>query len=788
MRFHIVIVSVFILALFIFSEVASAGSIHGIIRNSQSGKPIADVMIELEGSGRSAFTDSSGYFAFDTVAAGSWNLHFLHQKSEPLTLNDIFVSGDAVKNLTIEMNPSSYTLEKMVVKGHSFRKAPDMASSTKMMSFDEILRSPGALIDVQRAVQDLPSVSSAADNTNEIIVRGGTAGENLFVMDNIEIPNPNHFAEQGSGGGVISLINPFLVKGLTFSAGAPPAQYGGKASSVLDVKLKDGNDKLILGGVDIGIAGVGGHIEGPLWPGCTFMASATKSFLDIVAHYSDLSALPEYWGVQSKVTQKMGNHRLYANLVLGNNEIHIADALTAAGCDGQEIRAKGFIYAAGASLESAWTDLLSTTLIVSGTGNSFDRSEYTDTTINDILLRDTFFTNQSVEREQQIKLQGALDLPSEVKIQAGVNVKRCDADIEIEEKPDTVRDLAGGNHVYMHDAKEHAIGYKYGAFCSGIFHALEKLKVIPGVRVDWFALNKSFTVSPRLGLVWSLTPVFDLTASGGIQYQEPDYTDLLADPQNRVMEPKRATTAIAGIEYLIEKFSVKCIAEMYYKHYNNLPVAQSLLTPELYDQSDVLLTTGRGRSYGVELFAQKKLVKNLFFTVSYSLSKAEQRDFRPGFHNSWTRSDFDYRHVATVSGGYKFELLEKAWYKSMHNKLWLKLLSPVFPLADRVEISAKWRYLGGRPRTEQTWNNVYNCYVVDQAQYNRAEFDPYHRLDIRFERRYGFGLLHMMYYLDFQNVYNRKNVWTYIYSDKNKKETKIYQLPFFPAGGVIIGF
>ncbi|HEX2959636.1 MAG TPA: TonB-dependent receptor [Chitinispirillaceae bacterium] len=788
MRFHTAIFSVVVLVLLILSEYASAGSIHGIIRNSQSGKPIADVMVELEGSGRSTFTDSSGYFSFDTVAAGSWNLHCLHQKTEPLTLNDIFVSGDAIKNLTIEMNPSSYTLEKMVVKGHSFRKAPDMASSTKLMSFDEILRSPGALIDVQRAVQDLPSVSSAADNTNEIIVRGGTAGENLFMMDNMEIPNPNHFASQGSGGGVISLINPFLVKGLTFSAGAPPAQYGGKASSVLDVKLKDGNDKLILGGIDIGIAGVGGHIEGPLWSGCTFMASATKSFLDIVAHYADISALPEYWGVQSKVTQKLGNHRLYANLILGNNEIHIADALEEAGCDGQEIRAKGFIYAAGMSLESSWTDLLSTTLTVSGTGNSFDRSEYTDTTVNDCLLRDTFFNNQSVEREQQIKLQGALNLPSEVKIQAGINVKRCDADIEIEEKPDTVRDLTGGSHVYTHDAQEHEVGYTYGAFCSGIFRTFENVKIIPGVRADWFTLNKSFTVSPRLGLTWSLTPVLDITASGGMQYQEPDYADLLADPQNRSMKPKRATTAIAGVEYLIEKFSIKCIAEMYYKHYNNLPIEQSLLTSELYDQSDVLLTTGKGRSYGVELFAQKKLVKNLFFTVSYSLSKAEQRDFRPGFHDTWIRSDFDYRHVATISGGYKFELLEKAWYKSMHDKLWLKMLSPIFPLADRIEISAKWRYLGGRPRTVHYWSDQYYCYIVDPARYNRASYDDYHRLDIRFERRYGFGLLHMMYYFDFQNVYNKKNIWTYIYSDKNKKEKKIYQLPFFPAGGVIIGF
>ena len=120
-----------------------------------------------------------------------------------------------------------------------------MASSTKIISADELMRSPGSLMDVQRVVQNLPSVASGGDQTDEIVVRGSTPGENLFIMDNIEIPNPNQFAEQGTGGGVISLVNPLLVKGLTFNAGAPPAQYGDKASSVLDVKLRDGNDAMV---------------------------------------------------------------------------------------------------------------------------------------------------------------------------------------------------------------------------------------------------------------------------------------------------------------------------------------------------------------------------------------------------------------------------------------------------------------------------------------------------------------------------------------------------------------
>lgn len=289
---------------------ASGGAIKGQVKNSQSQQPVKKASVQIENTEITVFTDSSGSFILDSIKPGSYNILVTHEKYESQTLNDIFISSEETKHLDIELNPPLQKLEKIVVKGNAFRKPPEMASSTKTMNFDEILRSPGALVDVQRAVQDLPSVSSGGDNTNEIIVRGGNPGENLLLMDNIEIPNPNHFADQGSGGGVVSLINPLLVKNLVFSAGAPPAMYGGKASSVLDVKLRDGNDKVILGGVDIGMAGVGFHAEGPLWNGATFMASGTKSFLDLFAHYAKTTAIPEFWGVQTKVAQTIEKHKL----------------------------------------------------------------------------------------------------------------------------------------------------------------------------------------------------------------------------------------------------------------------------------------------------------------------------------------------------------------------------------------------------------------------------------------------------------------------------------------------
>jgi hypothetical protein len=111
------------------------------------------------------------------------------------------------------------------------------------------------------------------------------------------------------------------------------------------------------------------------------------------------------------------------------------------------------------------------------------------------------------------------------------------------------------------------------------------------------------------------------------------------------------------------------------------------------------------------------------------------------------------------------------------------------PLADRMEISTRFRYLGGRPYTRPAYLSEYRIWGIDNAgTLNADRYEPYHRLDVRFERRYGFGFLQMIYYIDLQNIYARKNIWQYLFVDGDPRPSAIYQLPFVPAGGVIIGF
>ena len=778
----------------------NAGVIVGTVRAQQTARPLAGVQVTIAGAGQSTGTDSAGAYALPDIAPGSYNLTFVKSGFETVVRNDVYVSGDGDVRVDADLAPGAYDLEKMVVRGTTFRKAADMAASSKVMNFDEILRQPGALADVQRAVQDLPSVASGGDNVNEVVVRGGVPGENQFIMDNIEIPNPNHFGQQGSGGGVVSLINPLLVKGLTFCAGAPPAQYGGKASSVLDVALRDGNDKMILGGVDMGIGGVGLHAEGPLWQGATFMASGAKSFLDLAATFDPSTAVPDYWGGQVKLVQHAGDHRLSLNGIYGDNGITIRNARRDLHTRGDVIDAGGFIYAGGVTAKTFWGQQLSTTITASAAGNRFNRDEITGDT--------TYYANHSLEQEQTLKADAAVDLSGPNRLLFGGMLRRADFNIDISEIIDTLKlydtaqpalpgvvqtDGAGDPIVSREPRRGLGIGAKYGAYASAIWWPMDRLKLVPGVRCDGFSYTGSFTASPRLSATFTLLPALDINAAFGLQYQDPDYAQLIISDANASLAPKRAVTGIGGAEYTIDQWATKITLEGYYKRYDDLAVDSSYLMDVPYitefTRTNALVSLGRGKSYGIELFAQKKLTDHFSGSASYSYSQAWYNDLRPGHAGAWYPADFDFRHEASLSAGWKFELLPYDWYQRLHGHLWFKLCTPIMPLADRMEISTRFRYLGGRPYTRPAYLSRYRIWGIDNAGTLNAErYAPYHRLDVRFERRYGFGFLQMIYYIDLQNIYARKNIWQYLFVDGDPRPSAIHQLPFVPAGGVIIGF
>jgi outer membrane receptor protein involved in Fe transport len=659
------------------------------------------------------------------------------------------------------------------------------------MDFEEIRRSPGDLVDIQRVVQALPSVTSGSDQLNEIIVRGGNPGENLFLMDNIEIPNPNHFAVQGAGGGPINLLNSYMVSSIDFYAGAFPSRFGDKASSVMNISLRNGSFERFRGEGSIGMAGAGALIEGPIGSFGSYIFSARKSYLDWIIEATGLTAVPNYYNTQAKFTFNLNKkHTLSLNGVYGKDNINIEGGDEAGyGRGAENLDTENSQYIAGLTLRSIWSKKLYSFATISAVQNDFYVEVY------DMPGRDVFFTNNSKETEYTIKTDFTYQLSKGLEFSFGGSYKNVLFDYDVNGDVDTL-------FIYDTNARDSIIGifdiypeyivnqnvssYKGAAYSQLTMDFLKYFRLTGGVRYDYFDYTNFQSWSPRLGLSYFITPSTSLNLAYGKHYQSPSYIELAANDINRTLDNKYSEQYVAGIEHLFRD-DIKLTIEGYFKKYFDVPVNRTLTTQDPLDYDDgTFLNLGRAESKGIEVFLQKKLVENFSTIISYSYSESKAIDPRTNKFYNW---DYDYRNVLTLIAGYKYRFSKDDWYRNIKKQWWFYAISwlPIMP-ADEFEISLKFRYLGGRPFTPPVYKPELKKWVVEeQNELNTERYPAYNRLDLRIDKRYNYDNWSFVIFFDIVNIYNRDNVWSYQYNDDGTID-KVLQFNTLPVAGVTIEF
>ena len=205
-----------------------------------------------------------------------------------------------------------------------------MKTSGFLVAPREILKSAAALQDVSRYVQGLPGVVIGTnDFRNDIIVRGGSPLENLFLVDNVEIPNINAFANFASAGGTVSLLDAQLLQDVTFLTGGYPAPYVNRTSSVLQVTEREGSREHLGGWATVGFAGAGGIVEGPLALGKgpangSWIVSARRSFLDLFTQDIGIGGVPVLYAVNAKAVYDLtARDRIWLVNVSGVDRIRL---------------------------------------------------------------------------------------------------------------------------------------------------------------------------------------------------------------------------------------------------------------------------------------------------------------------------------------------------------------------------------------------------------------------------------------------------------------------------------
>ncbi len=527
----------FFLLVVVGATAGPVGSISGQVFDRSTRTGLAGANVVVVGTELGASADEAGRFLIQNVPIGTYTVEASMMGYQTQARANVVVQPGRTSELAFGLAQEAIALSVVTVKADYFPKVKDAPVSERNFGADEVKVAPGGLGDIQRVVQAMPSVVSSGDQDNEVVVRGGNPGENLFLLDGIELPYPNHFGSFTAQGGAISMLNSLLIREVDFIAGAFPARYGNRASSVMDISLRRGSTRELDGNVDMGMAGMGMVAEFPL-PGKdnSFLGSYHKSFLELMAKAGvwGMSAVPYYDDALGKATIRL--HRAHELSLLGfwgKDYIFIEP--------GQGITKETYTVTqttsrlvAGATWQALYGDKGFGRLLLFGNDNVWDGFAYESTDVADTLM-----FNRSREASIGIKYDMSYRFGSGHEIQAGVGWNRSPADFLYRLKPlpvyryvynpdSTVRDS-----VPLLDSLGNPVVWKFnceGAGASGNVNGYVQHRVqlgdlgglTVGLRLDRFGYTGYTAVAPRLGFsTRPLSAGISLHAGWGWHYQPP---------------------------------------------------------------------------------------------------------------------------------------------------------------------------------------------------------------------------------------------------------------------------
>jgi len=733
------------------------GKIAGHVIDAETMSPIPGASVTIVGTQKGDATDTSGAFTITSVPVGNYVVRFNCVGYAPSSRTDVIVRSKRVTFLEAQLKMVAIEMDNIIVSSGYFSETTSEPTSTIGFTSEEIRRAPGSAGDVSRIVTVLPSIAKVNDQMNSLVVRGGTPTENGFYLDNIEIPNINHYPLQGSSGGPIGLLNVDFIRDVTFSAGGFSAMYGDRLSSIMDLSFREGNREEFDGQLDLHFAGYGATVEGPLGSRRgSWLLSVRRSFLDLLVDAIGTGVAPKYSDYQGKVVYDISpSHQLTALGILGVDAITFDREQSEE--DGNSVFGTYTGHESTAGLNWRWLwnrngfSNTSISHLSTGYDNQFFQTKNGDSLTNE----------KTTEQKIQVRNVNRYRFNESHLIDFGVDgqIVINDYDLAVVAYPNAFGDTVPA--LTMHDLVESP---KAGAFVSYTVSPFSRFTTTLGARFDYFDYNEHSHVSPRFSCSYQLTDRTSINGATGIYYQNLPLGLLAQTEANRLLNDPSANHYILGVSHLLTE-NTKLTVEGYLKQYSNFPmdpampqlfVSDELVYQGYFANRDTLVAEGKAEAYGVEVTVQKRLVEGTYGLISGSYFKTRYR----GLDGAWRRRVYDNQYLFSVEGGYK------------PNHKW--------------EFSLRWIFAGGPPYTPLNIDSseVYNRSVIDSSQVNEARYPNYHSLNVRLDRRFHFSGSNLIVYFSIWNFYNRENVSSYYWNEIEKKEDVIYQWSMLPIFGL----
>lgn len=300
-------------------------TVSGYITDTENGESIIGATVYVPALEKGAVTNIYGFYSL-SLPAGEYELRFsyLGYEMQPRT-----VAFNQNQTLDIELKPEAFEMEEVVVTAERMDKnVTEVKMSTERLEIKQIKNIPALLgeVDIIRGVQLLPGVQSAGEGTTGVLVRGGSADQTLIQMDEATVFNPSHFM------GFFSVFNPDAIKDLELYKGGIPARYGGRLSSIMDVRMKEGNNKKFGASGGVGLISSRLTVEAPIIKDkSSFILSGRRTYADMFAKLSKDTSVQKnklfFYDLNSKVNYTINeNNQIFLSGYFGRDVFDFDDA------------------------------------------------------------------------------------------------------------------------------------------------------------------------------------------------------------------------------------------------------------------------------------------------------------------------------------------------------------------------------------------------------------------------------------------------------------------------------
>jgi outer membrane receptor for ferrienterochelin and colicin len=711
------------------------GLITGQVTERTSGQPIAGATVSVEG-GAATTSDAGGNFRLE-VESGIYDLEISAGGFATIIKNHIVVTGN--RNTLLDTQLDVTVNESVEVRSEFFAENAEQAVSNVTLNREELRQTPGSGGDPLRVINSLPAVSAASGEFADLLVRGGTAEENLTYIDHVPVQDFTYFTDRydGNRGGRASILAPDVFERAEFSAGGFGVRYGDRMSSALDITLRQANRERVQGVIFADSGTAGGSVDVPFGKKGGWLFSARRSYIDVALDVAGIAergiiGYPRTLDFTNKLTydftprQKLSVSLLnfFEDFDQTDGQAFNIDRRT----DRFRMRRTSRRLVAGATLSSIFGEktLAQTTLWVTGAHN--DGTFY--------LPASSFLQRSRDLRDSQYGLKEEATSELTRKLQAGFggglyfdranyftfeNTGRFYSPLEEE------FDAAPRSNRLRLEAT--TSGYVYA---QATWRVAPRVSVTPGVRLDRYGVTRETLASPRFAARVEAAPRLAFTFAAGVYRQPPGLFVLSLTPNNRNLRTQRATHVVVGVEWLARE-NLRVRFEAYRKGYDGL-IVQPLRPTQDFAADGNYFNTGRGTAEGFEISLQKALTGLFSGQASYGFTRSRRRFTLGGVEFP---SDFERPHQLTLIGVTRF-----------HD----------------FAVAAKYRVASGLPYTRRTpvtnpaapFNFIQR--VALESDINALRLPNFASLDLRAEKRFAFRRWSFAPYVDYFNVTNHDSV------------------------------